>query len=310
MTTLLLRVSASWFAAAAFVVASAPLRAVEPPRPGEATFLADRLIEAIAGDLPLVITVPHGGRLTPDGFPRRKHGVMDMDVNTQELARAFAGELARRTGGHAALVISLLHRSRLDPNREVGEAAGGSPEAESVWRAFHGEIESALAAAVARHGFAFLIDLHGHAHPIARLELGYGLGAPQLNVDDAAFDRSEVIGISTLRDLHQARGIGAAELLRGPRSLGALLAERGFRSVPGPADPGPGPHPFFSGGYIVRRHAAEPGTRKVDGVQIECPRPGVRDTAENRARFAVAASDALLVFLREQYRWEPAVRVR
>ena len=101
-------------------------------------------------------------------------------------------------------------------------------------------MESALAAAVKRHGFAFLIDLHGHAHPIARLELGYGLGAPQLNVDDAAFDRSGVIGISTLRDLHLARGIGAAELLRGPRSLGALLSERGQRAVPSPAEPGPG----------------------------------------------------------------------
>ena len=129
-----------------------------------------------------------------------------------------------------------------------------------------------------------------------------------LNVDDAAFDRSGVIGISTLRDLHLARGIGAAELLRGPRSLGALLSERGQRAVPSPAEPGPGNNPFFSGGYIVRRHASEPATTKVDGLQIECPRPGVRDTADNRARFASAAAEAILVFLREQYRWEPAAR--
>lgn len=270
------------------------------------TFVADGLVECIEGDLPVVITVPHGGRLTPDSFPRRKQGVTDMDVNTQELARAFAAELGRRTGGHAALVISLLHRSRLDPNREIGEAAGGSAPAEAVWCAFHGAVESALAAAVSRHGFAFLIDLHGHAHPIARLELGYGLGGPQLNVDDGAFDRSGVIGISTLRDLHLARGVGAAALLRGPRSLGALLAERGLRAVPSPEEPGPGSNPFFSGGYIVRRHASEPATTKVDGVQIECPRPGVRDTAENRARFAAATSEALLVFLQEQYHWRPA----
>lgn len=294
----------------AVLLGAAPViaRAADQPTSGVATLVGDRLVECIAGDLPVVITVPHGGRLTPEGYARRQKGVTDMDVNTQELARAFAIELTRHTGGHAAMVISLLHRSRLDPNREIAEAAGGHAPAEAVWRAFHGAIESALAAAVARHGFAFLIDLHGHAHPIARLELGYGLGAPQLNVDDATFDRSEVIGISSLRDLHAARGGGAAALLRGPRSLGALFTERGIRAVPSPADPGPGSHPFFSGGYIVRRHAAEPATTKVDGLQIECPRPGVRDTAENHERFARAATDALLVFLQEQYAWRPAGR--
>ena len=288
----------------AALLATASAWAAASPAPGSISLAGDRLVECIAGDLPVVITVPHGGRLSPEGYARRPKGVTDMDVNTQELARTFADELTRRTGGgHAAVVISLLHRSRLDPNREIAEAAGGQAPAEAVWRAFHRAVESALAAAVARHGFAFLIDLHGHAHPIARLELGYGLGAPQLNVDDVAFDRSGVIGISTLRDLHTARGGSAAGLLRGPRSFGALLAERGLRSTPSPAEPGPGNGPFFSGGYIVRRHAAEPATTKVDGVQIECPRPGVRDTPENRERFARAAADALLVFLHEQYAW-------
>lgn len=295
-----------FFPAVLLVTASAC--AAVAAAPGTVTLTGDRLVERIAGDLPVVITVPHGGRLSPEGYARRAKGVTDMDVNTQELARAFANELTRRTGGHAAVVISLLHRSRLDPNREIGEAAGGGAPAEAVWREFHAAIESALAAAVARHGFAFLIDLHGHAHPIARLELGYGLGAPQLNVDDSGLDRSGVIEISTLRDLHAARGGSAATLLRGARSFGALLAERGLRATPSPAEPGPGNGPFFSGGYIVRRHAAEPATTKVDGVQIECPRPGVRDTPENRERFARAATDALLVFLHEQYAWRPAAR--
>jgi hypothetical protein len=295
------------FCLAALLIAAAACAATTPA-PGTSTLAGNRLVECIAGDLPLVITAPHGGRLSPEGYARRAKGVTDMDVNTQELARALAAELTRRTGGHAALVISLLHRSRLDPNREIGEAAGGNAPAEAVWHAFHGAVESALTAAVARHGFAFLIDLHGHAHPIPRLELGYGLGAPQLNVDDAAFDRSGVIATSTFRDLHAARGGSAAALLRGPRSFGALLAERGLRATPGPAEPGPGPGPFLSGGYIVHRHAAAPSTTKVDGLQIECPRPGVRDTPENRGRFARIAAEVLLVFLHEQYAWRPAAR--
>lgn len=279
--------------------------AAEPKIVGRSYFGTDRYVEYVAGDLPVVLTAPHGGRLQPEALPKRTQGVVMMDANTQELARAFADELTRQAKGQAHLIVSHLHRSRLDPNREIKEAAQGNAAAERAWREFHAAIEGALAAAVARHGFAFLIDLHGHAHPIARLELGYSLTAAQLNRSDADFDRAGLIARSTLRDLHARRGGSAAQLLRGPRSLGTLLAERGLRAVPGAAEPHPGANPFFSGGYIVHRHAAAPETVKVDGLQIECPRPGVRDTGENRARFARIAAEALLIFLREQYDYEP-----
>jgi N-formylglutamate amidohydrolase len=276
--------------------------------PGQSYFSPARYLEYVAGDLPIVITVPHGGQLTPAALPKRTKGVSDMDANTQELTRAFAAELHRQAGGQAHVVFSRLHRSRLDPNREIQEAAQGHAGAELAWREFHAAIAGALAAAVGRHGFAFLIDLHGHSHPVARLELGYGLGARSLNQSDADFDALGLIALSTLRDLHTARGGSAARLLRGPHSLGALLAERGLRAVPSPPEPGPGDNPFFSGGYIVNTHAAAPATTKVDGVQIECPRAGIRDTAENRERFARTTAEALLVFLREQYGFDPAGR--
>jgi N-formylglutamate amidohydrolase len=285
------------------------LSAAEEKIPGQSYFGTARYLEYLAGDLPLVITVPHGGRLAPSSLPKRTQGVTDMDANTQELARALADELRARTnGGHPHVVFSLLHRSRLDPNREIREAAQGQPEAERAWREFHAAVEGALAAAVARHGFAFLVDLHGHAHRIARLELGYALEARQLNVSDTDFDASGVIAASTVRDLHAKRGGSAATLLRGPQSLGARLVEAGLRAVPSPAEPQPGDNPFFSGGYIVRVHAGAPETTKVDGVQIECPRSGVRDTPENRTRFARAAAGALLVFLRDHYGFAPAAK--
>lgn len=275
--------------------------AAQPKVVGRSYFGTDRYVEYVAGDLPIVLTAPHGGRLQPETLPRRTQGVVTMDTNTQELARALVAELNRQAKGQTHLIVSHLHRSRLDPNREIKEAAQGSAGAERAWREFHTAIEEAIAAAVARHGFAFLIDLHGHAHPIARLELGYALNAAQLNRSDADFDAAGLIAISTLRDLHARRGGSAAQLLRGPRSLGTLLAERGLRAVPGAAEPQPGAGPFFSGGYIVHRHAAAADTPQVDGLQIECPRPGVRDTEENRARFARITAEALLVFLREQY---------
>jgi N-formylglutamate amidohydrolase len=288
----------------------APLvAAAEQKVPGHSYFSPTRYLEYLAGDLPLVITVPHGGRLAPSSLPKRTKGVSDMDANTQELARALADELRVRTGGgHAHVIFSLLHRSRLDPNREIREAAEGHPAAEQAWREFHAAIAGALAAAVARHGFAFLIDLHGHAHPIARLELGYAIEARQLNGTDEELDASGVIAASTVQDLQAKHPGSAAALLRGPQSLGARLVAAGLRAVPSPAEPGPGRNPYFSGGYIVRVHAGAAGTTKVDGVQIECPRAGVRDTPENRARFGRATAEALLLFLRDHYGFARAAK--
>jgi len=272
--------------------------------PGQSYFGPDRFVEHLAGNLPIVLTSPHGGRLRPESIADRAEGVREMDENTQELTRAVAAELHRRSGRHAHLIASHLHRSKLDPNREIKEAAQGDAIAERTWMEFHAAIRGALTTAVAQHGFAFLIDLHGHAHALPRLELGYALGATQLNQTNQAFDSSGLIALSTLRDLHERLGGSPSALLRGPGSLGDLFTKSGIPAVPSPQEPQPGNNSFFSGGYIVRTHAAAPDTPKVDGLQIECHRIGIRDTERNRARFARAAADALEVFLRERYRFE------
>lgn len=297
-----------WFLSFVLIAgfASGALAADLPP--GQSKFGTRRFVEYIAGDLPLVLTAPHGGRLRPEELPNRTEGNTSSDVNSQELARAIVDELYRRTGRRAHLIVSHLHRSKLDPNREIKEAAAGHPEAERAWREFHLEIQGALARAVAAHGFAFLIDLHGHSHAIPRLELGYAISAAQLNRTDSDFDAAGAIARSTLRDLHARTGGSAAALVRGPRSLGGLLAERGLRTIPSPNEPSPGPNEYFNGGYIVRLYAAAPATTKVDGLQIEAPKAGVRDTAENRARFAAVAADVLAIFLRERYQFNLPVR--
>ncbi|MSU24544.1 MAG: hypothetical protein EXS32_12075 [Opitutus sp.] len=105
-------------------------------------------------------------------------------------------------------------------------------------------------------------------------------------------------------NLHARFGGSGAALIRGPRSLGDLFEQRGIRAVPSPQEPPPAQTPFFSGGYIVRRHAAAPATTKVDGVQIECYRGGLRDTAVNRTRFAKTTAEVLTVFLHERYHYD------
>ena len=293
---------AALFPVAALAVLSAAFCTAAPAEknPGQSSFGAGRYVEYVAGDLPIVLAAPHGGRLKPDSLPNRTNGVTEMDANTQELARAVADEFFARSGHRVHLVASHLHRSKLDPNREIKEAAQGHPAAERTWAEYHAAIRGALDAAIARHGFAFLVDLHGHSHPVARLELGYALGAKQLAVSDSAFDAAGLVAVSTLSDLHARLGGRASALVRGSGSLGDLFAQRGLRAVPSPSEPGPGSGPFFDGGYTVRRHAGG-DTPKVDGLQIECYRTGVRDTAENRAKFARIAAEVLSQFVEEHY---------
>lgn len=264
--------------------------AAEDVGPGTLVFGQNEYVEYLGGDLPLIVAAPHGGRLTPDEIPNRTSGVTQMDANTQELARTFATVLRAKTGRQVHMVICRLHRSKLDANRELPEAAQGSVIAAQAWKEYHGFIEQACKAAVERFGMAFLIDLHGHAHPDRRLELGYLHGALELAVGDEVLNQSSYIKVSSLRWIAERSPLSYAELLRGPKSLGALLEGLGYPSTPSPRMPVP-TEPFFRGGYTIARHCQ--ADRNVAGVQIEANRPRLRDTAENRLQFARALTQSL-----------------
>ena len=255
----------------------------EDPVPGTSVFGQHNFIEYIPGDLPLIIVAPHGGRLTPEEIPNRTNGVTDIDANTQELARTIAAVIHAETGRHIHLVVCRLHRSKLDANREINEAAQGNALAEQAWREHHAFIETACEAAVRQFGVAFLIDLHGHGHADPRVELGYLHGALDLADCDEALNAATAIEASSLRWIVERSDRSHVDLLRGPLSLGALLEEQGFPATPSPRMPVP-TEPFFRGGYTIARHCQS--ETNVTGVQIEANRPRLRDTPQNRVRFA------------------------
>ena len=265
--------------------------------PGNSVFGERQFIEYVPGDLPIIISAPHGGHLVPDELPDRDHGVTDSDANTQELARTIAAVIHARTGRHIHLVICRLHRRKLDANREIVEAAQGDPLAGQAWEEHHGFIEQACAAAVEKYGVAFLIDLHGHGHKDPRVELGYlhepaDLAATVEVMNAPAFAAGGSLGWVAARNQ-----VPYDRLLRGPQSFGALLEERGFAATPSPRMPVPDV-PYFKGGYTIARHCV--ATRHVTGFQIEANRPRLRDTAANRLAFAHALAGALEVYLPAQ----------
>jgi hypothetical protein len=265
----------------------------------EPVFGSRQWIEYRPGTLPIVISAPHGGLLRPEEIPDRAYGVTGADVNTQDLARRVAAALRQQTGGWPHLVVCGLHRSKLDANRPLPEAAQENADAGAAWEEYHQFIEQACRAAVAAHGFAFLIDLHGHGHPDNRVELGY-LHTPEELAGfqgNPATDQSIMAAGSLAWKAPLARA-GYADLMWGKTSLGALLEDAGFPSTPSPRMPVPS-LPFFRGGYTIARHCR--ADSRVSGFQLEANRPRLRDTGENRERFALALATALQQYFEENW---------
>lgn len=255
--------------------------------PANSVFLADRTVEYVPGTLPLIIAAPHGGQLEPAGIPDRKDGVTTRDAETDLLAIALTEAIARRAGARPHLILCHLHRKKVDCNRDALTGTGGNPKALATWRAFHEAIGRARAAS----GHGLLLDLHGHSHPLAKVEIGYLLSAEQLRDSGPAL--SALAQVSSLASIARTSPDSFEGLLRGPRSLGGLLEAAGYPSVPSPTSPDPGEEPYFRGGYNTARYRSGGADDGFFALQIECPRPGVRDTQENRLRFAGALAGVL-----------------
>ena len=261
-------------------------------------FGREEYVEYIPGTLPLILSAPHGGALRPTEIPDRSWGTMVTDSRTIETLLATREAFLEHTGEAPHVVISYLERTKLDPNREIEEAAQDNPFAEQAWREFHAFLEIAAERVEADLGAGLYVDLHGHGHDILRLELGYLLTAAQLNQADDALDAANLEGSTSVAAVAASSPLTLSALIRGPESLGAYLAREGVPAVPSPDDPHPGGDPYFSGGYNTARHGSREGGT-VSAVQIETHRVGVRDTEENRRVFAGRLARALEGFLME-----------
>jgi hypothetical protein len=175
------------------------------PVPGQSYHGRSEYVQFFPGELPVVLSAGHGGDLRPTEIPDRTVGTTVQDLNTLDLALRVRQTVKDQTGYWPHLVVSHLHRIKLDPNREIVEAAQGNPEAERAWWEYHTFLKKARHMVEAEFGEGFYIDLHGHGHTIQRLELGYLLSISQLALADEAL--RGVAGQSSLkRTRPEARG--------------------------------------------------------------------------------------------------------
>ncbi len=290
----------SAWAAAVLAVLFASVARAQVRVPGQSYFGRSNYIEYIPGNLPLIVSAPHGGSLTPAEIPDRGYGTLTRDANTQELARNVQEAVQARTGHFPHLILCRLHRTKVDCNREIVEGAQGSAAAEQAWSEFQNFITEARTNIAAQYGLGFYIDLHGHGHTNQQLELGYLLSGNELGNSDAMLNQPGWPAQSSLRALAADVEVPFASLLRGSNSLGALFEGRGYLAVPSPRAPSPDGGSYFSGGFNTEEHGSLHGGQ-ISAVQIECNMTGVRDTAINRASFAHAVAEVVDAYFVAHY---------
>ncbi|MBA4744418.1 MAG: N-formylglutamate amidohydrolase [Muricauda sp.] len=252
-------------------------------------FFDDDWLETVTGNMPLIISAPHGGTISPDAIGDRDCGTKVMDNNTAELAFEIENAFGQ-LGKKPYLIVARLARTKVDFNRDLEQATCGNPQMEYTWKQYHKYIEEAIDAAIKEFGYAMYIDLHGQSHPVKRLELGYLLRAPALQKNYESTGNDSEIGTRTSVQnlLENNPKLILKDLLTGENAFGTLMEKSGFPAVPSLDDPHPKEgEPYFTGGYNTRRYTASDHP-KVFGMQIEANFQGVRDSQENRIKFANA----------------------
>jgi len=214
-----------------------------------------------------------------------------------------------------------LHRSKLDPNRAIEDAAQGSPDAEAAYKEFHATIrrvqvsinvyremfETAKPIQKTMASSGLLLDFHGQGHGQNSTELGYvyRLDRSSRSVwllfrkSDLNEGNLPTEGVSSVSSLLTRTGLSPRQLLSGPESLGALWEEAGYMAIPSPRQPSPGKDKYYRGGYITQNHGSSNGG-VVDAIQLELP-VELTNTTESRAKFAASVGDVIAEFHSRYY---------
>jgi N-formylglutamate amidohydrolase len=230
--------------AAAFAAAAAAL-AQEPAAPPESPFLTVR-----KGNMPVIISAPHGGTMELPGVPPRR-GVglppgsngfyTGRDPGTEELAGQLAVEVFLKTGKRPYLVAAKFHRKYIDANRPP-EIAYESPKARPTYDAYHDTLTAFCREVRKKHGRGLLLDVH----------------------NQASFPDTVLRGTLNGQSVALLRQRFGEKAHTGPDSFFGLLAKAGFKTYPPKLDGKE--HSEFNGGYIVKTYGGDFG---VDAMQLE-----------------------------------------
>lgn len=234
-----------------------------------------KLVHFQKGDLPILLTAPHGGTNVLKDVLTRTNGTLLRDDGTYELALLVSEELTKLTKGKKPyLVAAQFHRKYLDVNRPATNAFE-SPGAKPYYDTYHQQVSNYVAQIRQRFGGeGLMIDLHGQARDAASIFRGTGNGL-------------------TVTRLLKKQGEPA---FTGTNSLLGQLAAMGYNVIPNNTPPGKPPEDrSYNGGYTVRTYGSN-NENGIDAIQIEL---GYKLRRIDRQKFAQALAQAIFTFQKE-----------
>lgn len=263
-----------------------------PYQSGNVYFGRENYIEYYAGNLPIILSAPHGGQLTPDEISDRTYGTFVTDLNTYELTKTIMDSMIVRFGGYPHVILCKLKRTKLDANRDSIEAAQENKYALRAWQEYHHYIEVAKKKITNDQGSGLFLDIHGHGiNPDGfydlRTWLGYLISSEELDQSNGVLNTNSYQSKSSISAWVDSSSYSFIEVLRGKVSFGSILDSLGYKSLPSINDLSPDGMRYFSGGYNTARHGSRSGG-VISSIQIELPKPGIRDNQSTWSSYSKA----------------------
>ena len=227
----------------------APLLGCPNDAAAEKAIAAAEFMSVQKGDLPIILSAPHGGVMPIPGVPERAGEGMKKggagffagrDENTELLAAAIARAIESRLGKKPYFVIAKFHRKYIDANRPP-EIAIEHPGAREVYDLYRGTLAKFCDDVQTRFGRGLLIDVHGQGSARDTVFRGTHNGAT---------------------DAMLAKMLGD-KIHAGPQSLAGMLVARGINMKPVDTSPETS---GFTGGHIVQTYGKHEG---IGAVQFE-----------------------------------------
>ena len=248
-----------------------------------------RFVAMSRGQLPLVLSAPHGGKESPSWIPTRTCGPHAADRYTLELVEALVPLIAKEMGGRAPFAVyNKLHRSKMDANREINVGTEGGLYASMVHELYHDSLQMCVDEARAftsnTADQVLVIDMHGYS--------------PLKDWNATRWDNSWIMvgHLVSRKTLRSAIALPNEDWIRGPTSIGSLLHTEGLWAEPSMHRPHPHRGKYFSGGHITERYRTtceSTGKITVQTIQLELPRAMRNDLGTVAPRMAKAIAKLL-----------------
>lgn len=224
-----------------------------------------KYLEFRKGNTNLLLSAPHGGNIRPRTIPNRTYGNRSGDTYTRRLIKKIIKNLEEKP----YYVYADIHRSKVDLNRDIEEAAQGNMVMESVWREWNKIISMYLGGIKLRYFKGLYIDIHSH-NKSDNFELGYGISvADYWNIKENKSPKKH----STLFQLANER-VNETDLLFGEFSFDSTLRSYDYKVLSPKSD-----DTYLNGGRNINKYSKN----GIGTIQIECPIPVLKKDLNNIA---------------------------